>query len=342
VATNGSIPEFGVDGGDANTSDGDDDEDNYASAKQLLKDLMPAPTKVDDYDDVEDIYDTIVRSKTRGSSVSSSPSPQEPGKRGLILNELRETERGYLDGLRTIEASYYSLMRLPHTMKNMLLTEDDLEVIYMNLTSLIPVHEEINARLNKGEDIGAVFSDTTEGFLQYARYCAHLPDSQCRLNELLRKKEFKAQLEQLRQMSPGRFDLKSMLCVPMQRVLKYPLLLKELLKCTPVGHPGLTSLRGAVAAVKDIAKYVNEFSRDTEMIKECADVEKSLKEYPFDYFGAGLVGFGRLMLDNELKLEKATEGEKPKPNFRVATFKRRNEVCWYWGTGLRGRISQER
>ena len=198
----------------------------------------------------------------------------------------------------------------------------------MNLTSLIPLHEGLNARLNKGDDTGAVFSDATEGFLQYARYCAHLPDSQGRLNMLLRKKEFKAQLEQLRQMSPGRFDLKSMLCVPMQRVLKYPLLLKELLKLTPVGHPEEASLRVAVAAVKDIAKYVNEFSRDTEMIKECAEVGKSLKEYPFDYFGAGVIGFGRLLLDNELKLKKATEGEKPKPNFRESTFKRRTEVRW--------------
>ena len=131
MATNASIPEFislmndHGDGDDGDSGGDGDDDDDYTSAEQLLKDLMPATTKVND---VEDIYDTIVRSKTRGSSVSTPAAPQEPGKRGQIMNELRETERGYLDGLRTIETSYYSLMRQPHSMKNMLLTENDLEV----------------------------------------------------------------------------------------------------------------------------------------------------------------------------------------------------------------------
>lgn len=66
----------------------------------------------------------------------------------------------------------------------------------------------------------------------------------------MQRKEFASLHSALRQQSDQRFDLKDLLwyaylpanmfifySIPMQRLVKYPLLLTELLKFTPVGHP---------------------------------------------------------------------------------------------------------
>ena len=50
----------------------------------------------------------------------------------------------------------------------------------------------------------------------------------------------------------------------MQRVLRYPLLLKELLKLTPDEDPRKESLHTALSATQDIAKHVNECKCDIE------------------------------------------------------------------------------
>ncbi len=44
----------------------------------------------------------------------------------------------------------------------------------------------------------------------------------------------------------------------MQRILKYPLLLKDILKHTASSHSEAASLSLALRAVQDAAKYVNE------------------------------------------------------------------------------------
>lgn len=46
-----------------------------------------------------------------------------------------------------------------------------------------------------------------------------------------------------------------MLCLPMQRMLKYPLLLKELRKSTPPTHPEHGPLGGALEAIQELARY---------------------------------------------------------------------------------------
>jgi hypothetical protein len=54
--------------------------------------------------------------------------------------------------------------------------------------------------------------------------------------------------------APQGFDLKSMLCLPMQRMLKYPLLLGDLRKSTPPTHPEYGPLGHALEAIQELAR----------------------------------------------------------------------------------------
>jgi hypothetical protein len=53
------------------------------------------------------------------------------------------------------------------------------------------------------------------------------------------------------------FDLKSVLIKPVQRILKYPLLLQELLKNTSETHPDKVTLQQAIHVMNEVAQ-VNE------------------------------------------------------------------------------------
>lgn len=62
-------------------------------------------------------------------------------------------------------------------------------------------------------------------------------------------------------------NLGSFLIKPVQRVMRYPLLLTELLGATPESHHDRAQLTKAVQAVKDINVNINEYKRRKDLGK---------------------------------------------------------------------------
>ena len=60
---------------------------------------------------------------------------------------------------------------------------------------------------------------------------------------------------------PNLLDMGSLIIKPVQRIMKYPLLLRELLQATPEDHPDHRPLQEAFTAVKIINVNINEFKR---------------------------------------------------------------------------------
>lgn len=60
-------------------------------------------------------------------------------------------------------------------------------------------------------------------------------------------------------------NLGSFLIKPVQRVMRYPLLLMELLSATPEAHPDKAPLTAAVLAVKEINVNINEYKRRKDL-----------------------------------------------------------------------------
>lgn len=63
----------------------------------------------------------------------------------------------------------------------------------------------------------------------------------------------------------------SLMIKPIQRVMKYPLLLCELQGSTPPSHPDFGALGDAFIAVKDINVNINEFKRRKDLGKKRHD-----------------------------------------------------------------------
>lgn len=67
---------------------------------------------------------------------------------------------------------------------------------------------------------------------------------------------------------PNLLDMGSLMIKPIQRVMKYPLLLCELCGSTPPGHPDRGALEEAFAAVKGINVNINELKRRKDLGKK--------------------------------------------------------------------------
>lgn len=115
-------------------------------------------------------------------------------------------------------------------------------------------------------------------FRCYGQFCCEIPDAIIKLKELSDKTASAKVLEQARKDSGQRFPLKDLLNVPMQRILKYPLLLKELLKHTPAGHPDKDALPIALNAVQELARYINETKKDHDNLKNMVASLKGVRQ----------------------------------------------------------------
>lgn len=70
------------------------------------------------------------------------------------------------------------------------------------------------------------------------------------------------------------WDLDSLLVKPVQRILKYPLLLEQLLEATPENHPDYTALDIAVREIKGISMRINESKRRADIMEQVTNNRK--------------------------------------------------------------------
>ncbi|XP_029637819.1 dynamin-binding protein isoform X2 [Octopus sinensis] len=153
----------------------------------------------------------------------------------------------------------------------------DLDVMFGNIEDIC----EISLKLLRSMElaakaefdnqlIGPCFVNLADEMKQaYGPYCKNHDD----VITLLEKYEdnpqikeyFEQRLQCMRQLT-NVFDLGSILIKPIQRILKYPLLLSELLKTTDDDHPDKKEIQVAIDSMTDVAKSINEYKRRKDLV----------------------------------------------------------------------------
>ncbi|KAH9361414.1 hypothetical protein HPB48_003912 [Haemaphysalis longicornis] len=123
----------------------------------------------------------------------------------------------------------------------------------------------------------------------------------------------------------GKFKLRDLLSVPMQRVLKYHLLLKELMKNTAESHEDYHGLEKALQSMLDLAHYINEVKRDNETLQIIADIQASITDVDLPQ-NMELKDYGRLLKDGELKIKSHDDNNKIKNRY-IFIFDRMMLMC---------------
>uniref|UniRef100_A0A7N6F6W2 TIAM Rac1 associated GEF 1b n=1 Tax=Anabas testudineus TaxID=64144 RepID=A0A7N6F6W2_ANATE len=221
--------------------------------------------------------------------VSSSPSPDSPfpppatprqlsdaDKLRKVICELVETERTYVKDLNCLIGRYLTPLQ-----KETFLTQDELDVLFGNLPEMVEFQVEFLKTLEDGTrlvpdleklesvdqfkkilfSLGGSFLYYADRFKIYSAFCA----SHTKVPKVLVKaktdSDFKAFLDERNPKQQHSSTLESYLIKPIQRVLKYPLLLKELYSLTDPDSEEHYHLDVAMKAMNKVASHINEMQK---------------------------------------------------------------------------------
>ncbi|XP_049901348.1 proto-oncogene vav-like isoform X2 [Epinephelus moara] len=283
----------------------------------------------DTVDEDDDLYDFVEDEENEGDEIyedlmrtDEQPETQKTGvdKRECCLQEIRQTEEKYTDTLVSI---------LQHFMKPLqkFLQPQDMESIFINIEELATTHRSLLEEVRSSVlDYGAknlyqVFLNYKERLLLYGRYCSQVETATKHLDKLSNTREdIRMKLEECsNRANSGRFSLRDLLMVPMQRVLKYHLLLQELVKHT-TDPTEKDNLRTALDAMRDLAQCVNEVKRDNEIIRQITTFQLSIENMT-----QSLAFYGRPKIDGELKI--CSPEKKSKQDRYAFLFDKAMFVC---------------
>ncbi|XP_073692183.1 puratrophin-1 [Garra rufa] len=206
---------------------------------------------------------------------SGSPAPETRSKGSKlrhIVDEMVTTEREYVRSLRYIIDNYFPEMEradLPQDLRG------KRSVIFGNLEKLVDFHsqyflKELESCCNHPLRVSHCFLRHHDQFSLYALYSKNKPKSDTLLashgNSFFRHKQLEL---------GDKMDLASYLLKPIQRMSKYALLLKDLIKeVSEVQEQELTYLRAAAEMVKFQLRHGNDLLA-MDAIRDC---DVNLKE----------------------------------------------------------------
>ncbi|XP_034145772.1 intersectin-1 isoform X12 [Esox lucius] len=192
-------------------------------------------------------------------------------KRQGYTHELIVTEENYVNDLQLVTEVFQKPL-----LESELLTEKEVAMIFVNWKELIMcnikllkalrVRKKMSGERMPVKMIGDILTAQLPHMQPYIRFCS------CQLNgaTLIQQKtdevpEFKDFVKRLA-MDPRckGMPLSSFLLKPMQRVTRYPLIIKNILENTPEAHPDHSHLKQALEKAEELCSQVNEGVREKE------------------------------------------------------------------------------
>ncbi|NWS25454.1 MCF2 protein, partial [Polioptila caerulea] len=207
---------------------------------------------------IEVMHDYQEKRSSLQSFISDSDDSLDILK-GHVINELIETERVYVEELFTVLTGYRAemdnpamLILLPPVLRNRK------DVLFGNMPEIYDFHNKIFLHslencLGAPERVGCCFLDRREDFQMYEKYCQNKPRSE----SLWRQCSESSFFQECQRKLEHKLGLDSYLLKPVQRLTKYQLLLKELLKYS-TSCDGVQELQEALVAMLDLLKSVND------------------------------------------------------------------------------------
>ncbi|XP_036427379.1 guanine nucleotide exchange factor DBS [Colossoma macropomum] len=197
-----------------------------------------------------------------GSSRTASVSDEEENLAVLrrhVMNELLETERAYVEELLCVLQGYAAEMENP-AMAPLIpaVLQNKKDVLFGNMQEIYHFHKttflrELETYTDCPELVGRCFLERMGDLQIYEKYCHNKPRSE----SLWRQCSDCAFFQECQKKLEHKLGLDSYLLKPVQRITKYQLLLKELIKYSK-GREGSVELQAALSSLLGILKAVND------------------------------------------------------------------------------------
>ncbi|XP_034557524.1 pleckstrin homology domain-containing family G member 3, partial [Notolabrus celidotus] len=126
------------------------------------------------------------------------------------------------------------------------------------------------------------------------------PNSVAVLRECMKNKTLVCFFQERQTTLNHSLPLETYLLKPVQRILKYHLLLQELLKHFDKSDPGYEVVEDAIITMTAVAWYINDMKRKQEHAVRLQEIESLL----VNWTGPDLCGFGELVLEGSFKVQR--------------------------------------
>ncbi|XP_044865335.1 rho guanine nucleotide exchange factor TIAM2 isoform X1 [Mauremys mutica] len=193
-----------------------------------------------------------------------------------VIQELMDTEKSYVKDLSCLFELYLEPLQ-----NETFLTQDEMESLFGSLPEMLNFQkvflETLEDGISSSSDfntletpsqfrkllfsLGGSFLYYADHFKLYSGFCANHIKVQKVLERAKTDKAFKAFLDARNPTKQHSSTLESYLIKPVQRVLKYPLLLKELVSLTDNESEEHYHLTEALKAMEKVASHINEMQK---------------------------------------------------------------------------------
>ncbi|XP_053448913.1 rho guanine nucleotide exchange factor TIAM2 isoform X2 [Nycticebus coucang] len=218
-----------------------------------------------------------------------------------VIQELVDTEKSYVKDLSCLFELYLEPLQ-----NETFLTQDEMESLFGSLPEMLEFQKVFLETLEDGISaasdfniletpsqfrkllfsLGGSFLYYADHFKLYSGFCANHIKVQKVLERAKTDKAFKAFLDARNPTKQHSSTLESYLIKPVQRVLKYPLLLKELVSLTDHDSEEHYHLTEALKAMEKVASHINEMQKIYEdygtvfdqLVAEQSGTEKEVTE----------------------------------------------------------------
>ncbi|XP_031435823.1 pleckstrin homology domain-containing family G member 3 isoform X4 [Clupea harengus] len=233
------------------------------------------------------------------ATVAMAPNPQLTYLDRVVM-EIIETEQMYVRDLCNIVEDY-----LAHIIDTGTMGPEQVSALFGNIEDIYEFNGELLQSLYmcNGDPVAIArcFVDRSEYFDIYTQYCTNYPNSVAALTECMRSKNL-AKFFRDRQASLNlSLPLGSYLLKPVQRILKYHLLLQEIAKHFDPEEEGYEVVEEAIDTMTGVAWYINDMKRKHEHAVRLQEIQSLL----INWKGPDLTTYGELVLEGTFHVHRA-------------------------------------
>ncbi|XP_048374789.1 rho guanine nucleotide exchange factor 10-like protein isoform X3 [Sphaerodactylus townsendi] len=212
-------------------------------------------------------------------------SPQQVVRRH-ILGSIVQSERSYVDSLRRILQDYKTPLM---EMEPKVLSARKCQVVFFRVKEILQCHSMFQIALSSRvvewdstEKIGDLFVASFSKSMVldvYSEYVNNFTGAMSLIKKAcLTKPAFLEFLKKRQMASLDRVTLYGLMVKPIQRFPQFILLLQDMLKNTPKGHPDRLSLQLALTELETLAEKLNEQKRLADQVAEIQQLTKSVSD----------------------------------------------------------------
>ncbi|XP_032355836.1 pleckstrin homology domain-containing family G member 3 isoform X6 [Etheostoma spectabile] len=219
-----------------------------------------------------------------------------------VVMEIIETERMYVKDLRSIVEDY-----LAHIidMSNLPIRPEQVCALFGNIEDIYEFNSELLQSLDMCENdpvaIAQCFVNKSEYFEIYTQYCTNYPNSVAALTDCMRSKTLAKFFSDRQAALKRALPLGSYLLKPVQRILKYHLLLQEIARHFDSDEEGYEVVQEAIDTMTGVAWYINDMKRKHEHAVRVQEIQSLL----INWKGPDLTTNGELVLEGTFHVLRA-------------------------------------